>query len=459
MTFRERFEAAFPGFILPTDSLVLPDSEACAWAVVGDDAVDAARALAEALQSSKVRYESVSSVKAVVDMLESVTTDVVLVIGNFEDVKLRKKDSALFEDAIQFHLTKWRGLGLHVMLLFSLSRELSWCKSFDRVICLPRLPNDRLGLLVSLLPQQLPIHLDCGRSGILDALTACSQFWSRSDLIVLVKQSCLFAVASDSGLTCEHVSTAHRLLFKPDSASSPVGFCSPSAIHRCSIVPTVTLDDFKGSPEAVSAVSAIASTALRLVAISGCPGSGKSMLARLLVSRAAPDISVSYLKAADVLRAVVGESEKNLAKLLTDVRAIIFEDADQLFPADLTETTGAVQRLLPTFLHAIDHLVNQTSCLVVLTTRDAALLHPRIVSRLACSVGLDSTIDRNSRETLFSKWLGYSSGLVGAAVEASEGMTGSGCARLMREAGVKAITRYISKRDSSEAAITCDDFK
>jgi ATPase family associated with various cellular activities (AAA) len=438
MDWLSRFHALFPGFNLPVEILDRLALSAGVAAVVGEDAVDACRALSESSSIKPLKLESIESVKTFVAVLEGIATDCVMVASGLEDAPLRKRDVALLEDALSYQKGRWRSLGLRVLVLFPMSSKMGICASFDAVIELPGLPYDRLALLSALLPDQLPIASECNRTGILEALSALSRFWTRSDMIKLVKHSCLLAMADDQPLSCQHVSQAHRLLFNPNRCEH-IGVLSiqpASNVHRCSIIPKTAIGDtFEGSQAAVeSAVSVASRTGVRLVAIAGLAGSGKTMLAKLLATHAAPDMPLDFVKAADVLCAVVGESEKRLAKLLTGRRALVVEDAEQLFPAELSETTGAVQRLLLVLLHGLHHLVNPDDCLIVLTTRDEALLHPRLVKRLACSLRLDDELSEESRDRLFRNWMG--------------------------EGGIRAIRRFINKEDPvAVASLLVDDFK
>ena len=454
MEWAHRFGEAFPGFTIDGPKLELGKASLCV--IRGDDASEAARALVSL--SPNVKVVTCHSVSDLVKTIEEVKTPCCLLLERVEDVQASRREQAFLEDAIRHHVDMWRKEHMRVILMVSTSVKLPLEVMADSVITLPKLPTCRASLIESLLPKELPIASACGRAGIVNALVDFTTFWTRSDICKLVKHSCLLALASDSSLTCDHVAEAHRFLFQPGSVAHQVPVLSEaSTLHRCSIFSQESFDSFEGSTAAVADLTiATKSSGVRLLSICGDPGTGKSLLARLLVSHASPDIKVDVLKAAEVLSAIVGESEKRLAGLLKGARALIIEDADQLWPSN-DEVTGAVQRLLPTLLHGLDHLVNQDSCLIVMTSRDASLVHPRVMKRVACSVVLDSHLETDSRTRLFTKWTGGREDIAKAAASASKGFTGASCSKMMREAGIRAIKRLI-KDELPIASLSLEDF-
>ena len=454
-----RFSRAFPGFSVDACKVQGLMDNACMCIIRGEDASEAARCLASACTQLPLKIATCRSANEFVATLETVRHPVCLLMERFEDLDLNKRQLALIEDAIRHHLTKWRRLNIHVLLIISTTLQVSLEFMADSVITLPPLPTCRGTLISSLLPEQLPIDPTCTRAALLTMLEEFTTYWSRSDILKLVRHSCMLALAADKPLNCFHVGEAHRLLFQPSNTAHQAPLLAEvSKSHRCCILPDDSLDAFEGSNEAVAKLHAASDAqGVKVVSIAGVPGSGKSMLARLIVARAAPDLKIEFVKASDVLSAVVGESEKRLANLLRGARALIIEDADQLWPSDVDEVTGAIQRLLPTLLHALDHLVNQNNCLIVMTSREASLLHCRVLKRVTCRVVLDSSLGWDSRKRLFAKWTGGRDDIATAVASATEGLTGAACARLMREAGIKAITRYVID-GGAEAALSLEDF-
>jgi hypothetical protein len=93
----------FPGFEINEEGLW--NSAKCAC-VIGPDAVEAARALVT--RCPTFWFYQARNVPGVVARLEAVDAAGCLVIENFDDLDLCRKDVALFQDAIHFHLQKWK---------------------------------------------------------------------------------------------------------------------------------------------------------------------------------------------------------------------------------------------------------------------------------------------------------------------------------------------------------------
>jgi SpoVK/Ycf46/Vps4 family AAA+-type ATPase len=171
---------------------------------------------------------------------------------------------------------------------------------------------------------------------------------------------------------------------------------------------------------------------------------------------------------ADILDPVVGASEQKLHAAISDHKhqAVIFEQADELFPTVDVGVTGSVQRLVGVALKALDERcfedgnlsgVEQPPFLMILEVRRADALHGRILRR-AKLIHLDDFLDQEAQRRLFARLLRMEAAAVDEFVDLAIQRTGAECERIVREAGVKAVRRAIAAQSGS-AAFAKEDFQ
>ena len=330
-----------------------------------------------ALDVESIAYESCKlaeiSCSSIGDFLRSIHHDGCVLMEDYDDLSPLHR-AALIDYVMSIKLGILENRFSRAIWLIPTRFPLSFA---DQTVDIPDLSSNVSAreLVSSEMLNGFPTDSSCPISSV---LFHSSSKLSIGNLSSLVRTAKLLALSEDSpALSCHHLSKSYHSLLLP---CEPVDARALPEHHSCSIMfrPSLALSNFIGlSPESRTTITEYMQNPIgRVLIIAGPIASGKSHLAMSICSH--PSISTMCVSSSDILTARIGDTEKNLHKMLSSHSRLVIEDIDQLIDPG-TSSTGSVQRCLAVLVSFLDHqgpdrLIIGTSR----TERDSMKKFPRI---------------------------------------------------------------------------------
>jgi len=199
----------------------------------------------------------------------------------------------------------------------------------------------------------------------------------------------------------------------------------------------------------------------------GPPGTGKTLIARAVASD-----SRAYfiaINGPEIMNKYYGESEARLREIFEEAKknspAIIFIDELDAVAPKRSEVVGDVEkRVVAQLLSLMDGLKSRGDVIVIGASNmpellDPALRRPGRFDR-EIFIGVPGTQGREEILKIHTRGMNLAPDInLRKIAEVTHGYTGADLAQLCKEAGIRALERYMDRRETGDVTVTKEDFE